>query len=203
MATRFFDEEYVSGLRRYPARDRLNTTLNPAQRVSPNYQVVFTAQLTTLSGVHRHEERIYQPGYTPTAIRDKITSMLRNSNPDQHIVNFQEKDIPPPDRDAITHRLLTDLLRKRNEMDQDFSLPPDLVAVDGQPISNPRTYEAEYLQRDKEYNRLSRSMYHVYAASPHVIHDRNFLSYCRPSLRNLPVATAFKLATRQPKTYNR
>jgi hypothetical protein len=193
--TGFFDEEYVSGLRTYPARDRANTTLNPSQRASPTYQDVLTAQLTTLSDVYRHEERIYQPGYTPTAIKANITSMLRHSNPDQHMVDFQERDIPPPDRDAVTHRLLTHLMQKRNEIDQDFSLPPDLVGVDGQPISNARTYETEYLKRDKEYNRLNRSMYHVYAASSHVIHDRNFLSYCRPSLRNLPVATAFKIAT--------
>jgi hypothetical protein len=37
-------------------------------------------------------------------------------------------------------------------------------------------------------------MYYVYANSAYIIHDRNFLSFCRPSLRNLPIATAFKLA---------
>ncbi len=40
-------------------------------------------------------------------------------------------------------------------------------------------------------------MYHVYAASAYIIHDRNrnFLSYCRPALRHLPITTAYKLAT--------
>jgi hypothetical protein len=57
-------------------------------------------------------------------------------------------------------------------------------------------YEEEYARRNKEYNRLNRSMYHVYAASAHVIHDNNFLSYyCRPALRNLPESTAYQLET--------
>jgi hypothetical protein len=80
-------------------------------------------------------------------------------------------------------------------MDTDFHLPANSVGLDGQPLADPRTYEAEYHKRDRAYNRLNRSMYHVYAASAHVIHDNNFLSYCRPSLRNLPVATAYKLTT--------
>ncbi len=80
-------------------------------------------------------------------------------------------------------------------MDEDFNLTPDSAAKDGSAMTNLHEYEAAYLQRDQEYHRLNRSMYHVYAASAHLIHDNNFLSYCRPSLRNLPVATAHKLAT--------
>ncbi len=62
--TGFYDEEYVGGTRRHLARDTLSATINPAQRVSITYHEVFTAQLTTLSDVDRHEERIYQHGYT-------------------------------------------------------------------------------------------------------------------------------------------
>jgi hypothetical protein len=121
--------------------------------------------------------------------------MLRDSSADQPILEFQEKDIPSPNRDAHTHRVLTDMLNLRNQMDEDFNLTPDSAAKDGSAMTNPHEYEAAYLQRDREYHRLNRSMYHVYAASAHLIHDNNFLSYCRLSLRNLPVATAYKLAT--------
>jgi hypothetical protein len=193
--TGFFDDEYVDGRRNCsPAHEML--ALNPASRApSPTYQEVNTAVLTTTDEIEHHETRIYQKGYTPSEIRNKITRLVRESNPDQPILDFQEKDIPPINRDAHTYRMLTDLLQQRNRMDEDFHLPPDAVAKDGTSLLNPRTYEAEYLQRDKEYNRLNRSMYHIYAASAYVIHDNNFLSYCRPALRNLPVATAFKLAT--------
>jgi hypothetical protein len=170
--------------------------LNPASRVSPTYQEVNTAVLTTAADIERHKARIYQVGYTPSAIRNNINTMLRDSNPDQPTLDSQEKDIPPANRDAHTHLVLTDLLQQRNRMDEDFHLQPASVAKDGTSLLNPRTYEAEYLHRDKEYNQLNRSMYHIYAASAHVIHDNNFLSYCRPALRNLPVATAFKIISK-------
>jgi hypothetical protein len=78
--------------------------------------------------IEHHEARLYQPGYTPTAIRNNIHTMLRESQPDHHMVDFQEKDIPPHNRDPRTHQILTDLLSKRNQLDNDFSLPLDAVA---------------------------------------------------------------------------
>ena len=197
--TGFFDEEYVGGLRCHSPHDTSSTILNPAQRAVPSYQDVFTAQLTTLADVHRHEERIYQPGYTPTAIRDNITAMLRDSKPDQHMVDFQAKDIPPSNRDPQTNRVLAGLLRKRDSLDRDFQLPTHSVAADGTALTLNRQFEEEHLRRDKEYNRLNRGMYHVYAASAHIIHDHNFLSYCRPELRNLPESTAYTLETLKAK----
>ena len=193
--TGFFDDEYVAGKRSSPkVGNQYHEALNPAGRASPSYSEVRAAALTTIKEIEHHEQRIYQEGYNPAAIRSHINHMLLTSNPAHHLVDFQEKDIPPPNLDAYTHRVLKDLLQQRNLMDQDFSLPPDSVSADGSPIANPGIYEKEYHQRDKKYNRLNRSMYHVYAASVHLIHDRNFLSYCRPSLRNLPVNTAAKLA---------
>ena len=186
-ATGFYDDEYVEGKRVIP-------TLNPAQRTSPTYQSVLTAQLTTIAEILRHEERIYHPGYTPTAIRANIVSMLNDSDPDQHMVDFQDKDIPPLHRDPSTHQLLTNLLRKRNRLDRDFQLSPESVAADGTALDTNERYEEEYTRRNNEYNRVNRKMYLIYAASAYVVHDRNFLSYCRPALRNLPVATAYKLA---------
>ena len=197
--TGFFDEEYVRGTRRHLARETLHTTINPALRVPPTYNEVFTAQLTTLSDVHRHEERIYQPGYTPQAIRDNITTALRELKPDQHMVDFQAKDIPPSHRDPQTNRVLTRLLQKRDSLDLDFQLPTHSVAVDGTALNIDRQFEEEYRKRDMEYNRLNRGLYQVYAASAHIIHDQNFLSYCRPTLRNLPESTAYKLETLKSK----
>ena len=186
-ATGFYDDEYVEGKRVIP-------TLNPAQRTSPTYQSVLTAQLTTVAEILRHEERIYHPGYTPTAIRANIVSMLNDSDPDQHMVDFQDKDIPPLHRDPSTHQLLTNLLRKRNRLDRDFQLSPESVAADGTELATNKQYEEEYIRRNNEYNRVNRKMYLIYAASAYVVHDRNFLSYCRPALRHLSVATAYKLA---------
>jgi hypothetical protein len=43
-------------------------------------------------------------------------------------------------------------------------------------------------------------MYQVYAASAYIIHDNNFLSYCKPALRSLPTNTACRLASLRQKT---
>jgi hypothetical protein len=70
--------------------------------------------------------------------------------------------------------------------------------------SNPdlqRAYEQDYIQRDQQYNRINRKMYQVYAASAYIIHDNNFLPYCKPALRNLPSTnTACRLASLRQKT---
>jgi hypothetical protein len=115
------------------------------------------------------------------------------------MVDFQPKDIPPPHRDPQTHRVLTRLLQKRDSIDLDFQLPTHSVAVDGTTLNLNHQFEQEYLKRDMEYHRLNRGLYQVYAASDHIIHDRNFLSYCRPTLRNLPESTAYNLETLKSK----
>ncbi len=103
---------------------------NPLTRPELTYQEACTAELTTLSAVELHEQRLFQPGYTPTAIRNNILDMLRTSKPNQHMVDFQEKDIPPQKRDPQTHRILTGLLQQRNKLDRDFQLPTNSVAAD-------------------------------------------------------------------------
>lgn len=109
-ASGFFDEEYVAG-KRTVHRDSFPTTLNPARRAPLSYHEVYTAQLTTAAEIERHEQRLYQPGYTPSAIREQIQKMLRDAEPNQHLVDFAAKDVPPHDRDSYTHQLLTDLLQ--------------------------------------------------------------------------------------------
>ncbi len=60
-----------------------------------SYIEAFSAELTTISYVAKHENRIYQPGYTPGEIRSKIKSILRTILPAQHIEDFQRIHIPP------------------------------------------------------------------------------------------------------------
>ncbi len=114
-------------------------------------------------------------------------------------MDFQEHDIPPVTRDLRTHRVLSDLLLRRSRIDHDFQLPPESVGIDGHPLDPNSNFEVKQQQRDREYNRINRSMYQIYAASALLIHDRNFLSYCRPALRNLPKDTAYNLATLKAK----
>jgi hypothetical protein len=115
------------------------------------------------------------------------------------MVDFPECDIPPPNRDVRTHRLLTDLLQQRNSLDQEFQVAIASIAADGTTLNPSTKYKNEFALRDEQYNRVNRRMYKVYAASAYLIHDRNFSSYCRPALRHLPQATAFKLATFKEK----
>jgi hypothetical protein len=172
---------------------------NPALRPVSPYCEAFTTNTTSLSDMERHERKIYQPGYTPAAIRENIQRILRDSNPRQHMVDFPECDIPPPHRDVRTHRLLTDLLEQRNSLDQEFQVAIASIAADGTTLNPSTKYKDEYAIRDEQYNRVNRRMYKVYAASTYLIHDGNFSSYCRPALRHLPKATAYKLATFKEK----
>ncbi len=118
-------------------------------------EACYTATLTTTSDIEQHEARLYQPGYTPTAIRTNIQNMLRDSKPEKHMVDFQAKDIPPRNRDPRTYHILTDLMSKRNQLDKDFHLPLNAVAADGTHLHTGPAYEQEYLKRDQEYNRLN------------------------------------------------
>jgi hypothetical protein len=161
----FFDDAYVTGQRRnLLCRDNDDSMLNPALHAFPSYNEVCTATLTSVSEIEHHERCIYQPGYTPRNIRTNIQRMLQDSNPKQHMVDFQEKDIPPPNRDLCTHRILTDLLQKRNNLDRDFDLPPSSVAVNGNLLDATAQFEREYLQRDEEYNQVNRDM--LYTPTP-------------------------------------
>jgi hypothetical protein len=143
-----------------------------------------------------------QAGYTPSAIRDSIHNILQTTATHDHIVNFHERDIPPKNRDPVTFQtLLHNLACERNRLNNDFSL---MVEHRDGHDSNPdlqRAYEQDYIQRDQQYNRINRKMYQVYAASAYIIHDNNFLSYCKPALRNLlPINTACRLASLRQKT---
>ncbi len=104
-STGFFDEEYVSGKRSSFVRpNREFMAVNPSLRASPTYQEVCTAVLTTVEDIEHHEQLIYQEGFSPNAIRANIAHMLRHSDPAKHVVDFNEKDIPPPGREIPTKR---------------------------------------------------------------------------------------------------
>jgi hypothetical protein len=158
----FFDEEHVHGQRQFPlSYDSHQHTLNPAQRPEPTYHEVCVAELASAPDIDRHESRIYQPGYTPTAIRNNSQKLLRESNTHQHMVDFREIDIPPPNRDEHTHRIVTDLMQQRNKLGEDFALPLQSVVANGTALDTNRSHEQDK-KRDHDYNRLNRSLYHVY-----------------------------------------
>ena len=118
----FYDESYVQGKRNNPNLRDVSRFLNPSARPTPTYSDVFTAELTTLSAIDTHENRKYQVGHTPGAIRDSIKSILQTSATHDHIVNFHERDIPPKNRDPVTFQTLHNLACERNRLDHNFSL---------------------------------------------------------------------------------
>jgi hypothetical protein len=82
----------------------------------------------------------------------------------------------------------------------DFSLMVDYDVSKDSIFDLQRAYEQDYIQRDQQYNRVNRKMFQVYAASAYKIHENNFLSYYKPSLRNLQTNTACRLAAFHQKT---
>jgi hypothetical protein len=119
---------------------RNHPALNPAHRPILTSAGAFTGRLVSCAEIERHEERIFQTGYTPKAIRESIQRMLQESNPNQHVIDFQERDIPPPERDIQTHRTLHELLQLRTRLNQDFQSDTDSVAADGTPLDPNRNY---------------------------------------------------------------
>jgi hypothetical protein len=162
---------------------RSNASLNPAFRPAAMRGEVFTAQAMTTAELERHEERIYQHGYTPSVIRTSIQNILRDSNPHQHIVDFPPKDIPPMDRDALTHRTLTKLLALRDQIKEDLQIDIASVAADGTSLDphgkfgtsahHTLTLKENLSRKDRQYNKSS-------SISPHA---RRFTAL-RPLKRN-------------------
>jgi hypothetical protein len=71
----FYDESYVQGKRNSPDLRDVSRFFNPSDRPAPTYSDLLTAELTTLSAIDTHENRIYQAGFTPGAIRDGIRTL--------------------------------------------------------------------------------------------------------------------------------
>jgi hypothetical protein len=93
-----------------------------AVEVPLSYAEVFQANLLTTTDINRHENLIYQPGFTPDELRSSVKSMLRFTNQTNQIVaDFDPRNIPPEDVDLQTHLALHSLLDERNK---------DQVAVD-------------------------------------------------------------------------
>ena len=46
--------------------------------------------MITLSAIDTHENRIYQAGYMPSAIRDSIHNILQTTSTHDHIVNIPD-----------------------------------------------------------------------------------------------------------------
>jgi hypothetical protein len=111
------------------------------------------------------------------------------------MVELPLKDIPPPSIDAPTNMVLHALLAERTKADQDMALCLSDKTKDGSNLDPDRDIEDEYLRLDKAHNDANRTMYQVYSDSRYVIHDNNFLTYCKPHLHSLPATTAYELQT--------
>ncbi len=182
---------------RYPHNSyRQALAVNPSERPTEthlSYLDAFQADLTTIQDVAWHESRIYQHGYTPDNIRHNLREILSNLRPEDHLVEFQQKDIPPAEIDPDTIMVLYALLEERTKADSALFLSLKNESADGAKLDPHRDTDAEYQQWDKAHNDANRSMYQIYSDSVFLIHDNNFLSYCKPHLRNLPIQTALEL----------
>jgi hypothetical protein len=171
--------------------------VNPAARKPDenpiSYKSAFAAELTTVQALDLHESRIYQKGYTPEEIRHTIKFILRQISPGTHMVNFRTRDIPPQQLDPQTHMVLTALLAERDRTERELMLCLDEVALDGTKLEPSWNMDAEFSRLDSYQNDTNRTMYQVYSDSKFLVHDNNFLTYCRPHLRNLSTNTAFEL----------
>ena len=84
---------------------------------------------------------------------------LRKALPDQHIVEFQLKDIPPAAIDPETNMVLHALLAERTKADRDMVLCLTDKAEDGLNLDPSRNIEEEYSRLDKYDNDTNRAMY--------------------------------------------
>ena len=137
----------------------------PVDSTPLSYLLAFRADLTTIEGIDLHENRIFQPGLTPSEIRRKVKLALHTDSPYPHLVNFLARDIPPSILDPHTNLVLHALLAQRDAPNLDTA----------------------------SRNETNRTMFQVYSDSEFLIHGNNFYSCCRPHLRNLPPQTAFEL----------
>ena len=171
----------------------VNPAARPALDAPLTYLEAFGAEITTATSAQQHETRIYQPGYTPGEIRSNIKLILRTISPQQHMLDFPSRDIPPKHMDPRTHMVLHALHAERERLASAMTACIQGIADSEAPAYPSRDMETEYSQLDKAHNDANRSMYQVYSDGPFIIHDNNFQTYCKPHLRNLPESTAFEL----------
>ena len=91
----------------------VNPAARPIQETPLTYLEAFGAEITTATSAQNHETRIYQPGYTPGEIRSNIKLILRMIAPQQHMLDFPSRDIPPQRTDPRTHMVLHALHAER------------------------------------------------------------------------------------------
>jgi hypothetical protein len=157
-----FDDAYIDGKR------QIIPTI--PKEIPLSYAKAFAAEFVTAADIDRHEDRIYKDGRTPAAIRSSIKLSLRSVPPDQHLKEFDPLDIPPSNRDPVTHMVLHALLSERKNF----------------PVRDPPS---------QDHNTTNRVMYQIFSDSSFPIHDNNFALYCKPHLLNLPAETAVELQT--------
>jgi hypothetical protein len=98
------NDKYEAAMAMQPEAANKRSTL--PKEIPLSYFKAFVSDLITVADIDRHETLIYKEGRTPAAIRSGIKSALRSALPDQHLMEFDARHIPPAQRDPQTHMVL-------------------------------------------------------------------------------------------------
>ena len=90
-------DKYEAAMAMQPEAANKISTL--PKEIPLSYVKAFASDLITVADIDRHETLIYKEGRTPAAIRSGIKSALRSALPDQHLIEFDARHIPPAQRD--------------------------------------------------------------------------------------------------------
>ena len=175
---------------------------NPSYRAPPlSYAGVFSAALHTIPEIDIHEYQIYQHGYSPHEIRSSIKQALSMMVPaDEHIVPFKAEDIVPARLDPSTHNIMARFYKMREETGQAL-----VMRIAGQ-TPNPASADISHLNLDQPlheldqlHNHLNKHLFSTYANSKYIVHENNFMTYCKPHLRHLPTVTPHALQAQRDR----
>ena len=185
-----FDDEYEHGVRKRSTPP----AAPPTHQLQPlSYVEAFRTELKTTADVDKHEQRIYLKGKNPISLRHNITHTLSTLKPEQYIEAFQLKDIPPSETDHRTHTVLHTLMQERNAQSRAMESLLDRISTEPTMTDNDIVIDEAYNKLDRIQNDTNRSMHQIFAASKYIIHENNFVSYCKPHLKNLPSSTGYEL----------
>jgi hypothetical protein len=118
---------------------------------------------------------------------------LRTIRPEQHIEDFESKDIPPALIDPETHMVLNALMAERKSTGKLRNAILDRIEHEHLTADNDGQLDAEYARLDQSYKDTNRTMHQVFSDSTYIIHENNFAGYCKSHLKSLPACTGFAL----------
>ncbi len=113
---------------------------------------------------------------------------------DEHIVPFKAEDIVPARLDPLTRNIVARFYKMQEETGQALVMriagqTPNLPSAD---ISH-LNLDQPLHELDQLHNHLNKHLFSTYANSKYIIHENNFMTYCKPHLRHLPTVTPHAL----------